>query len=210
MWTNSGPHPCNGITVVTYYSKTYNTIEIGTQCWMKENLNTTKYRNGVDIPNVTDNSAWTTLTTGAYCNYNNDENYAIIYGRLYNWNAVADSRNLCPAGWHVPTDVEWTTLTTYLGGQSVAGGKLKEIGTTHWQNPNAGATNETGFTALPGGSRNGLDGSFNNVGYYCWFWSSSIYDTHNEWIRFLTNEVSMVYREFYGYTNGFSVRCAKD
>jgi uncharacterized protein (TIGR02145 family) len=138
-------------TVTDIDGNIYHTVTIGTQVWMVENLKTTKYRNGDPIPNVTGN-AWAALTTGAYCWYNNDAaTYKATYGALYNWYAVADSRNIAPTGWHVPTDAEWTTLTTFLGGESVAGGKLKETGTNHWTSPNTGATNETGFTALPGG-----------------------------------------------------------
>jgi uncharacterized protein (TIGR02145 family) len=139
-------------TVKDFEGNVYKTITIGTQTWMADNLRTTKYRNGDAIPEVTDSSAWINLITGAYCNYNNTRNNDTIvsYGRFYNLYAVTDNRNICPTGWHVSTDAEWTTLTDYLGGASVAGDKLKEKGTTHWESPNAGATNEIGFTALPG------------------------------------------------------------
>jgi uncharacterized protein (TIGR02145 family) len=140
----------------------YNTVTIGTQIWMKGNLKTMKFNYGTSIPNVTDNTTWAGLTSAAYCWYNNDAaTYKTTYGALYNWYAVDvasnDGKNVCPAGWHIPSDAEWTTLTDYLGGASVAGSKLKETGTTHWLSPNTGATNESGFTALPGGghSRNG-------------------------------------------------------
>jgi uncharacterized protein (TIGR02145 family) len=120
---------------------------------MAENLATTKYNNGTSIPLAVDNSDWLFITTPAYCNYDDKESYVNTYGRLYNWYAVTDPHNICPTGWHIPTDEEWTILETFLGGSSIAGGKLKETNFAHWNNPNTGATNESGFTALPGGSR---------------------------------------------------------
>ena len=128
----------------------YKTVTIGTQVWMVENLKTTKYNDGTAIPNITDNTSWAALTTGAYCDNINTPSISTTYGRLYNWYAVDNNagtkvasnggKNVCPTGWHVPSDAEWTTLTTYLGGESVAGGKLKETGTTHWQSPNTGVS----------------------------------------------------------------------
>jgi len=186
----------------------YKTIIIGTQTWMAENLKTTKYRNGDPIPNVTDNTAWYALSTGSYCWYNNDAaTYKATYGVLYNWGAVSDSRNIAPTGWHIPTDAEWTTLTTFLGGESVAGGKLKETGTTHWQSPNTGATNSSGFTALPGGCRVQI-GTFDSVNGGGYWWSSTDNSITNAWNRSI----------FYGSVdrvsnykhNGFSVRCLRD
>ena len=126
---------------------TYKTVTIGTQTWMAENLKVTKYNDGIAIPNVTDNTAWRELTTGALCDYGNTPSNSETYGKLYNWHAV-NTGKLCPTGWHVPSDAEWTELTDYLGGTSVAGDKLKETGSTHWSNLRTGATNETGFTAL--------------------------------------------------------------
>src|SRR6266487_1634854 len=125
-------------------------IKICDQVWMLKNLDVSTYRNGDPIPKISDNAAWLALTTGAYCYYDNDSaNYAATYGKLYNWFAVNDPRGLAPAGWHVPTDAEFTTLVeTCLGGWQVAGGKMKEIGTTHWASPNEGATNSSGFTGL--------------------------------------------------------------
>jgi uncharacterized protein (TIGR02145 family) len=128
----------------------YNTVTIGAQVWMAENLRTTKYNDGTSIPLVTDSTKWSDLSTPAHCWYNNDKaSYKATYGALYNWYTVATD-NLCPTGWHVPTTAEWQILKDYLG-SSVDGGKLKESGTTHWKSPNKGATNESGFTALPGG-----------------------------------------------------------
>jgi uncharacterized protein (TIGR02145 family) len=114
--------------VTDYDGNVYNTVTIGTQTWMTEDLRVTHYRNGDLIPNVAETAAWNNLTTGAYCNYDNDKRNSATYGRLYNWYAVISGANLAPSGWHVPTDAEWTTLTTYLGGEGVAGGKLKESG----------------------------------------------------------------------------------
>lgn len=196
------------ITVTDIDGNVYHTVTIGTQVWMVENLKTTKYRDGTSIPNVTDNAAWDNLTTGAYCDYNNTPSNSATYGRLYNWYAATDAHNIAPTGWHVPTDAEWSTLTTYLGGESVAGGKLKEIGTTHWAGPNTGATNETGFTALPSGYR---DGSFYYVGISGWWWSAteSIVATH-AYLRFMSYYYSDV--DGYGISKerGLSIRCVRD
>ena len=196
-------------TVTDKDGNIYHTVTIGTQVWMVENLKTTKYRNGDPIPNVTDDNAWTSLTTGAYCNYANDANNSTINGRLYNWYAVGDSRNIAPTGWHVPTDAEWTTLTTYLGGENVAGGKLKEAGTTHWASPNLGATNESGFTAVPAGQRHGY-GAFYDIGIYGYLWSSSEDISISAFFRMLYNSSGDVGRSPAQKTFGFSVRCLRD
>ena len=154
----------------------YQTITIGTQVWMAENLKATHFRNGDAIPHVTDGATWQSLTTGAYCEYNNDINNVATYGRLYNWYAVNDYRNIAPVGWHVPIDAEWQTLVDYLGGWEVAGGKMKEAGTANWVSPNTGATNESGFSALPGGRRHVIgSGYYENMGYSGYFWSSTEY-----------------------------------
>ena len=185
----------------------YKTITIGTQTWMAENLRTTKYRDGSAIPNVTGNSDWVALTTGAYCTnyYIPEADPSVTYGRLYNWYTVNDSRNIAPAGWHVPADTEWTTLITYLGGENAAGGKMKEIGITHWYNPNGGATNESGFTALPTGLRESFDGTFVNVGYYGYYWSST-----NAWHCEVYYWDAKAYRSGFYKTSGFAVRLVKD
>jgi len=197
-------------TVVDVDGNTYNTVTIGTQCWMRENLKVTHYRNGDPIPNVTDGTAWSNLTTGAYCNYDNDANNSTTYGRLYNWYAVGDIRNIAPTGWHVATDAEWTTLTTYLGGEEVAGGKLKEAGYMHWYSPNTGATNETGFTALPGGDRE-FGGAFGDIGYDGAWWSSTEnYTPFFAWYRIVGSIFSNVYRACYYQEGGISVRCVRD
>ena len=185
----------------------YNVTSIGTQVWMIENLKTTKYRNGDAIPNVTDNTAWEGLTTGAYCFYNNDvTTYKSTYGALYNWFTVGTG-NLCPTGWHVPSDAEWTTLTTFLGGESIAGSKLKETGTTHWSSPNTGATNETGFTALPGGYRFIL-GSYNSIRLASSWWSST--PAARPWYRTMYCVNTVVFRGDVDKQTGHYVRCIKD
>jgi uncharacterized protein (TIGR02145 family) len=188
----------------------YNTVTIGAQVWMVENLRTTKYNDSTAIPKVTDATAWGALTTPGVCTYNNTSNTDTIntYGRLYNWYTVATGK-LAPTGWHVPTDAEWTTLTTYLGGESIAGGKLKELGTTHWQSPNTGADNTTGFTALPGGDRSN-DGTFGAIGRYGAWWSSSEDNTDFAWERNMLNNYSNVYRSYYYKSLGFPVRCVRD
>ncbi len=196
-------------TVTDIDGNVYHTVTIGTQCWMLENLKVTHYRNGDSIPNVIDATAWSGLSTGAYCNYNNDSNNATTYGRLYNWYALDDSRKIAPAGWHLPSDAEWTQLTDYLGGESVAGGKLKEIGTIHWNSPNIGATNETGFTALPGGDRH-YSGQFRYMKNYGYWWSSSESDTSNSLSRTLNFSFETIGRYSYPKVCGFSVRCIKD
>jgi|GEM_PF-1225658 len=188
-----------------YHSKT-----IGTQIWMLENLKTTKYRNGDLIPNVSSNRDWAILTTGAYCDYNNDSSNSDKYGRLYNWFAANDSRNLAPEGWHVATDAEWTILTDLLGGESVAGGKLKEVGTAHWGSPNNGATNEVEFTALPGGYRANFEAYIGLYSIGSW-WTSTASSASEGWARGIFNEAVNVDRGgYYEKKMGFSVRCVKD
>jgi uncharacterized protein (TIGR02145 family) len=185
----------------------YNTVAIGTQVWMVENLKTTKYRNGDPIPNVTENIEWSNLTTGAYCDYDNTPGNSVTYGKLYNWFAVNDSRNIAPTGWHVPSDAEWTILTSFLGGEEVAGGKLKETGTTHWQSPNTGATNESGFSGLPGGDNR--FGSFSSLGDFGCFWSSTELGP-TAWFHFLSYNDASVPRSNETKSIGFSVRCLRD
>ena len=187
------------------------TIQIGIQKWMTQNLNTSFYRNGDTIPYVTDATAWAGLTTGAWCYYNNDPANGEIYGKLYNWYAVKDSTHggLAPLGWHIPTDAEWTTLTTTLGGTSVAGGKMKMAGTTKWTTPNTGATNSSGFAGLPGGYRY-FNGTFSSIGYNGIWWSSTEVSATNAWFRYLGYSDSNVDRFDDGKTNGFSVRCLRD
>ncbi len=187
----------------------YSVVKIGTQTWMAENLKTTAYRNGVTIDNVTDSNLWTVLLTGAWCDYSNTTANGNKYGHLYNWYAVDDIRKIAPTGWHVPTDAEWTILPDYLGGESLAGAKLKESGLSHWLYPNNGATNETGFFGLPGALRypNGL---FNSLGYEGNWWSSNQGNTTSTVGRTLTSLDSYLFRASGLKQYGFSVRCVKD
>ena len=185
---------------------------IGTQIWSKCNLDVTTYRNEDLIPQVTDPTAWAGLTTGAWCYYNNDPTTGDTYGKLYNWFAVNDPRGLAPTGYHVPTDAEWTVLTDYLDAQlptGNAGGKMKEVGLCHWLTPNTDATNESLFTALPGGIRV-FSGPFNLVGNQGYWWTSSDNGSTVAWRRYMDNVSGSVIRGFNTNTYGFSVRLIKD
>lgn len=200
---------CGTSTISDIDGNVYQTVLIGTQCWMKENLITTNLNNSNSIPMVTDNTAWAALTTPAYCWHDNYPASGIIYGALYNWYAV-NSGNLCPIGWHVPTDGEWTELTNYLGGLTGAGGKLKETGFTHWISPNEGATNESGFTAFPGDQRFN-NGTFSILGYYGYWWSSTVeIASNNIWIRVINYNSANVFRYSDYKESGRSVRCIKN
>jgi uncharacterized protein (TIGR02145 family) len=193
-------------------------VTIGNQKWTDKNLDVSTYRDGTVIPKV-DDATWSTLTTGAYCYYNNDSTtYAAIYGKLYNWYAVVGihdndantpNKTLAPEGWHVPTDGEWTTLTDTLGGVSVAGGKMKEAGLAHWLSPNTDATNESGFAGLPGGGRV-YDGSFYGIGGDGYWWSSTEGDAASAWGRGLGRYDGSVGRSGHDKGSGFSVRCLRD
>jgi uncharacterized protein (TIGR02145 family) len=187
----------------------YRTVKIGYQWWMAENLKVIHYRNGDPIPNVTGDTEWYNLATGAYCAYDNNETRAESYGYLFNWYTVNDSRSIAPSSWHVPTDEEWQTLVDYLGGESVAGGKLKETGTTHWIDQNTGVTNESGFTARSGGCRCG-DGSNINLGSHALFWSSTESDSDHAWYRGLFFDCSDIYRYYGSRRAGFSIRLVRD
>ncbi len=193
----------------------YKTIVIGTQEWMAENLRARTYRNGVAIPLVTDQTQWATnqnngTTLPMMCWFNNDSvTYACPYGRLYNWYAVTSSNNVCPTGWHVPTDAEWTTLTTFLGGLYVAGGKMKSTGTQYWQSPNTAADNSSGFSGPPGGIRYAND-TFLQIGYDGYWWSATEANTGNAWFRHLNYLNGFVNRMNNPEAYGLSVRCIKD
>ena len=194
---------------------TYETVKIGEQVWIVENLKVTHYRNGDPIPNVKDNTEWTNLTTGAYSDYYNDPSVTKTYGRYYNWYAAGDSRGLCPDGWRVPSPLDWTTLIDSQGGVQVAGGRLKTSGTAErgnglWRHPNTSADNNSRFSALPADARL-TNGAFqDSLGYYTYFWTSAEQ----------TNIRAIEYRLFYGSRDigryesnkklGFSVRCIRD
>jgi uncharacterized protein (TIGR02145 family) len=159
-------------------------VVIGTQTWTGCNSNISTYANGDIIPEVTDLTAWLSLTTGAWCYYNNDPLNEPIYGKLYNWYAVNDPRGFAPTGYHVPSDTELTTLTTFLGGTSVSGGAMKETGLCRWNTPNTGATNSSGFTAIPSGVRN-FDGNFAAIGDRSYIWSSTEFNVGYSYSRYL-------------------------
>ncbi len=208
----------NSGTVTDIDGNVYQTVKIGVQWWMAENLKVTHYRNGDAIPNITDNSEWAGLSTGAYCEYNNDNGNVSIYGLLYNWYAVDDSRNIAPSGWHVPTDEEWKELEMYLGmSQSEAddtgwrgtdeGSKLKA--TSGWNN-NGNGCNKRGFTALPGGDRSYSNGTFRHFGVAGLWWSVTASNSHNAWTRYLNCSNSVVSRHYYYKPYGFSVRLVRD
>ena len=191
----------------------YKTVYIGTQQWMGENLKVSKYNDGTEIPNVIGNSDWTILTTGAWCYYNNDILNNEKYGNLYNWFTISPSfngnKNVCPLGWHVPSDSEWNVLIDYLGGENIAGGKMKESGTDNWINPNIDASNISLYTAIPAGSR-GLYGDFNGVGNNAVWWSSTESSNDNSIYFYLSNNNTLLYKDATNKKHGESIRCIKD
>jgi uncharacterized protein (TIGR02145 family) len=189
----------------------YKTITIGGREWMAENLRTRLYRNGDSIPKVSDVMMWQGISSGAWVFWDNNNLNDCPYGKLYNWYAVNDSRNLCPTGWHVPQDAEWNALENALGGSAFAGEKLKSTGTRFWQCPNALSNNSSGFSGLPGGGRI-IFGGFYQLGYKAWFWTSTNLDTNLAFYRELDHTQVSVYRNFDGTDmhHGMSVRCIKD
>ena len=212
--TGDIPAPVNFNQEVTYGSvsdidgNSYKTVTVGTQTWMAENLKTTHYNDGTEITLVVDDTDWAYSGTEGYCWYNNDEAaYKDVYGALYKIFAVKTDK-LCPAGWHVPTDAEWSTLMDYLGGGNVAGGKMKESGNTHWNGTNAGATNVSGFTALPGGWRQS-NGPFYKLGSTGYFWSDGIYP-YNTGVTLKATDPICYSSSFSFKDDGVSVRCVKD
>ncbi|MBN1340177.1 MAG: fibrobacter succinogenes major paralogous domain-containing protein [Bacteroidales bacterium] len=203
----------------------YNTVLIGNQCWMKENLKTTTYQNGIPIPNVVDPGQWSNLTTGAYVWYDNDILWKDKYGALYNWYAPIDTNGLCPAGWHVPTNDEWTILTDFIGGAYYGGNKLKscrQINSPlgglcntnehprwdqHWSQY---GTDEFSFSGFPGGGRFGGTYVYGAIGARGYWWSSSETSSNWAWIRELLYNYSYVYYGDSDKKNGLSVRCLRD
>jgi len=199
----------------------YPVVQMGEQCWMAENLKTTRYRDGSDIPHVTDAAQWGSLNTAAWSIFDNVAANDDTYGKLYNWRAASDPL-ICPLGWHVPTDAEWQALESWLGmpagelggagirGQAQnVGGKLKST-TYHWSEPNDGATNESGFMGLPGGFRDGSMGNFNGLGNHGWYWTSSEYNVFYAYARKLTSESSGIERSTPMTRGGISIRCLRD
>ncbi len=209
--TGPASSPSNSVTPILtdVDGNTYKSVTIGTQTWMAENLKTTHYRGGgAAIPNITDDSQWHLDLEAGYCDYNNDPANSAIYGRLYNWAAISynGGLNICPIGWHLPSYAEWTTLYTFLNGN---GDALKETGTTHWTAPNNG-TNETGFTALPGGIRYS-GGEYDEIGNFGYWWSSTEYSASYIWIMYLFYSAPTIWiNNTYGPGNGLSVRCLKN
>lgn len=212
------------LTVTDIDGNIYHTVIIGTQVWMVENLKTTKYGNGDLIPNMKANSTWAYLTTGAYCDFNNDSINSITTGRLYNWYSVNDSRKLAPAGWHVPSDAEWQTLINYLGGANIAGGKMKESGAVHWGSWNSGSTNESRFTALPSGLRNIASNYYECKTESCYsvaivfnfrneeadWWSSTEINNNEVIVQAVNNFQNNLIKINRGKNLGLSVRCILD
>jgi len=204
---------------------TYNTIQIGNQCWMSDNLKATHYSNGISIPLVTDTTGWAELnnTDDAYCYYNNNANgEADIYGALYTWvaamgdNAISSNSNpsgvqgVCPVGWHLPSNLEWSELTDYVGGEDVAGGKMKEVGYEHWSEPNTAADNSFGFTALPNGIRYSFNGDYVQLTTYSYWWSATESMSASAWYCHLSYAYEQSDIFDYAKSSGIAVRCVKD
>lgn len=187
------------------------TVKIGKQVWLTKNVDVSHYKNGDRIPQVKNPAAWASLTTGAWCWFNNDSTTDATYGKLYNWYAVTDPRGLGPIGWHIPSYEEWTTLFTFLGGPRVAGGRMKEAGTLHWAAPNSDATNLSGFTGL-GIGRRFPDGTFHSFGYEGWWWATTEYVGNSELAMALVlfSEPRQGGTIGIGKLGGFSVRCIRD
>jgi len=207
-------------TVTDIDGNVYNILDIGSQKWMKENLRTTKFNDGTVIPMETDGTAWINLRTSGMCWYNNELTNKTLYGGMYNWYAV-NTNKLCPTGWHVPTDGEWKKMEMYLGMTqaeadgiefrgTTEGGKLKEKGTSHWTTPNTGATNESGFTALPGGYRSMVNGNFVYIKTDSYWWTSSEKTGTDGWDRGLNYNLSTIDRIGSPKYDGFYVRCIMD
>ncbi len=196
-------------TVIDVDGNIYKTVKIGNQWWMSENLRTNSYNDSTKIPLIINNNEWPLQKNGAFCWYNNDANYKNDYGALYNFHAVKTNK-LCPTGWSVPTTEEWRTLLTYLGGRHEAGGKLKEKDFAHWNSPNIGATNSTGFNGLPGGFRNFDYGVFLHIGELGFYWSStSSVAGVGDFFELLCNNSDLDFCTCGGFTQGFSIRCIK-
>ena len=203
---NSDQTPTSETTVTDIEGNVYPTTSICNKIWMAKNLNVSKYKNGELIPQVTDPTQWKNLTSGAWCYYNNDPVNGVVYGKLYNWFAVNDPRGLAPVGWHILSNDDRIALVNCLGGGNIAGGKMKEAGTTHWISPNTGATNETGFTALPGGYRLS-SGGFGGLGSDGAWRSSTLDNSNEDWTIGMGNSYTDTYGSSNGKRSGYSVRC---
>jgi uncharacterized protein (TIGR02145 family) len=218
--SNTGGCAGGPTTVIDIDGNVYNVVSIGNQCWMKENLRTTRYKNGTTIPTGLSDAQWQANTSGAYSVYKDSAQNDSVYGKLYNWYAVADTNGLCPTGWHAPEDWEWNVLAKAIDPNAdticngcvqslILGGAMKEIGLTHWASPNTGATNSSGFTGLPGGIRYG-SGAYGYVGYYGYWWSATQFSSADAYYRYMDCSRSGVSRSSYEETYGFSVRCVRD
>jgi uncharacterized protein (TIGR02145 family) len=209
--TNSQIDTFNFVNCVDADSNHYAVVQIGTQIWMAENLRTTKYNTGVSIGTTTPatlNISGETTPKYQWA-YDGNESNVDIFGRLYTWYAATDSRNIVPVGWRLPSNTEWTTLTTYLSGEPVAGIKLKENCSNLWSSPNIGATNESGFSGRPGGYRD-FNGNYVYVGYYGYWWSATEYNSLYAWYRYVDVDFSYMAKDNYYKYYGYSVRCLKD
>lgn len=194
---------------VTFDGFTYSSIVLGNgQEWMVENLRTNKYCNGDSIPNINDSSEWEALSTGAWSHYANNSQNEEPYGKLYNWYTVEDERNICPCGWHVPSNDEWKNLIDYLGGQVLAGGKMKSTDSLYWKSPNVYASNKSGFSGLPGGTR--FNGNFVDIGKHGLWWSSTEYYPPSVRSFGLGYHIEHIFTNDISKTRGMSVRCIKD
>jgi len=218
--------PCPGISTGTDIDgNTFNTVQIGSQCWMKENLKTTTYQDGTPIPNVTDGSSWSNLTTGAYVWYDNDISWKGPYGAMYNWYATVDTNGLCPTGWHVPTHIEWTALTNFIGGvgpphgnelkscrqvSSPFGGGCNTTEHPRWDDSAQNGTDDYGFSGLPNGNRSYDDGTFSSLGGFCNWWTSTEATSYRAWMRDLAHFGGNILSANHEKEYGFSVRCLKD
>jgi uncharacterized protein (TIGR02145 family) len=197
-------------TVTDADGNIYSTVSIGNQVWLGENLRTTKFSNNDPIAMVLDSAQWPVQTAAAYCYYNNDSSYVNPYGNLYNWYTVNDARNVCPTGYHVPTAAEWADLVSFLGGETVAGGKLKEQGFSHWLSPNTGADNSSNFTALPSGWRANNNGVYENLGYMCYLWASTLQTADDADIILLGHDSPACYASNSVKLTGLPIRCIQN
>lgn len=196
------------VIVTDVEGNVYHTVTIGTQCWMKENLKTSHYRDGSVINEIEDSVTWANGSqTSAWCYFGQNAANNATYGKLYNWYVITDPRNVCPAGSHVPSNDEWITLTDYLGGEMVAGGSLKEV--SLWQSPNMDATNSSGFSGYPGGYRDNHSKFFDIERVGGW-WTSTEYDSSFAWFRYLHCSNGVIDRDFLEAKYGFSIRCIMD
>ena len=199
----------NPLSVTDIDGNTYNVVIIGDQIWMAENLKVTHYSKGDEIPFVEDGNDWITLTSGAYSRFRNDDSLVSVYGLHYNWHCVNDTRNICPAGWHVPSNKEWRDMIFYLGGDSIAGGKIKETGYEHWEN-NEAATNSSGFTMLPAGYRSHANGASNSLGIIGYCWTATELNDRIAFGYAVRYYGPWIYRKDLDKKMGCSVRCVKD